>query len=239
MTTTRITGRQIREPSINYGEMYMYGNVTPCVIDVVDVYHAVYNTFGNNDLILPPVIDTAAFTFKAGVGYVIASVANYNAPTSTQIKVTITAGHALLAGEPVTLTGTTNYDGTYLVLAAGLTATEFVVTKTYVATRTGSARRPATLKCLVAGKYLAGFSISGTPANPNDNFKWELNKSDVALDNIGARAVWSSATKYESVSAQGLVSLTAGQYVWLSVKNYSGTGDLTIYSATVFLHRLI
>jgi hypothetical protein len=167
---TTTTDKLVVTTPTGYGEMYMYDNATPCVIDVADVYHAVYNTFGNNDGVLAPIIDTTHFTYKLGLGYVIASVADYNAPTSTQIKVTITAGHALLAGEPVTLTGTTDYDGTYLVLATGLTATEFVVTKTYTQTRTGSVRRPATLKCLVAGKYRAVFTISGVCANPNDNF---------------------------------------------------------------------
>lgn len=219
-------------------EMYMYGNTTACVIDVANVYHAIYNSFGNHDGTLAPVVDTKSFTYKAGVGYAIASIANYNSPTNTKIRCTVTGGHALLAGEPVTITGTTDYDGTYVVLAEGLTATQFVVTKTYVSSQTGSVRRPATLKALVGGTYKAGFTFSGNVETPNDNIKIELNKDAVALDNIGAIGIWSTTTKYETLSASGLVLLAAGQYVWASVKNYSGTGDITFYSANVTLTRL-
>lgn len=222
-----------------YAEMYMYDNSTACVIDTADTYHAVYNTFGNNDATLAPEIDTTYFTRKLGVGYTIASVATYD--SGNKIQCTVSAGHALLAGEPVTITGSSvaGYNGTYLVEADGLTATEFVVTVAYSATATASVRRPATLKCLVAGKYQTSFTVSGVAANPNDNFKWELNKDITPLDNITARAIWQSSTKYETAGCQGLCSLTAGQYVWLSVKNYSGTGNLTISSANVKLHRLI
>jgi hypothetical protein len=237
---TELTGSLLVSVPTGYAEMYMYANATACVINTANIYHAIYNTFGNNDGTLAPQLDATHFTYKAGVGYTIAAFANYNSPTNTQTKVTITAGHALLAGEPITISGTTNYNGTYVVLAAGLSATEFVVTKTYVANdATGSARRPATLKCLLAGKYMAGFTFSGIAANNNDVFKWELNKDDIPLDNIGARAIWTSgASNYRSVASTGLVSLTAGQYLWASVKNYSGANNVTFYSGNVWINRL-
>ena len=96
--------------------------------------------------------------------------------------------------------------------------------------------RPATLRAIVAGVYEASFTISGTPANPNDNLKFELNKDVTPLDNIACRCIWTSATKYQSMAAIGLVSVTAGQYIWLSVKNYSGTGNLTIAAANVMIN---
>ena len=125
-----------------------------------------------------------------------------------------------------------------MVLAAGLTATDFRVTVAYSATATTSARKPSTMKSLVTGYYKATFSASGTVANPNDNVKVELNRDLTPLDNIVARGLWNN-TKYSSLSANGLVSVTAGQYIWMSTKNYSGTADITFYSANVTLHRLI
>jgi len=224
-----------------YAEMYMYENVTECVIDTTNVYHAVLHSFGNNDGTLAPLLDATHFTYKAGEHYVVASIVTYAA--GTQIQCTVTAGHALLAGEPVTLTGFATgagtYNGTYLVDAAGLTATEFVVTVAYTGDESGSVRRPATLECLVAGNYEGTFTVSGTPASPNDNFKFELNKDITPLDNIISRGIWLSTTKYQSQSSSGLVSLTVGQYVWLSVKNYSGTGNLTLSSGSVHLTKLI
>lgn len=232
--TTGTTRKEIQLYDTYYGEMYMYDNATACVIDTANVYHAVYNTFGNNDGTLAPTTSTAAFTFKAGAGYAITAVADGGSGT---IDCT-TAGHSLLAGEPITITGTTNYNGVYLVLATGLTATNFKVTKAYVSSQTGSARLPATLKCLEAGVYAANFTVSGVAVTQNDVMKFELNKDATPLDSISARDLWDSGTNYTSSTGSGNVTLTAGQYVWLSVKNYSGTGDLTINCANVNLHRI-
>ena len=236
-TTNLTTEKIVVTTPTGYAEMYMYDNETACPIDATDTYHAVHHTFGNNDATLAPNIDTTYFTRKLGEDYTINSVDTYD--EGAKIQCTVDAGHSLLEGEPVTITGSTNYDGAYLVLGAGLTATKFVVTISYVDDDTGSVRLPATLKCLVAGVYEASFSVSGVPSNPNDNFKWELNKDITPLDNIATRAIWTSATKYQGSGTQGLVSLTAGQYVWLSVKNYSGTGDLTISAGNVTLHRIL
>jgi len=222
---------------LGYAEMYMYGNTTPVVIDTTNLYHAVYNTFGNNDATLPPLIDTTYWTYKAGATYAVTSVTDPGGGTTITC---VTAGHSLLAGEPVTITGSSvaGYNGTYLVLAAGLTGTAFRVTVAYSATATASARKPATLKSLVAGTYEANFTASGTVASPNDNVKVELNRDTTALDNIGARGVWDN-TKYSSIGGSGLVSVTVGQYIWMSTKNYSSSADITFYSANVSLHRIL
>ena len=238
---TTITGSVKTTVPLGYAEMYMYDNVTECVIDTANIYHAIYNTFGNNDGTLAPLIDTTHFTYKAGVGEIVASIVTYDA--GNKIQCTVTAGHSFLAGEPVTLsgfaTGAGTYNGVYLIEAAGLTATEFVVAVAYTGDEAGSVRKPATMECLVAGNYNAGFNFSGTAGNPNDNIKIELNRDLTPLDNIVARGIWSSSSKYESLSARGLVALTVGQYVWASVKNYSGSGNFTFYSGNVNLCRLI
>ena len=221
-----------------YAEMYMYGNITACEIDTANLYHAIFHTFGNHDGTLAPLVDTDYFTRKLGEHYAIASVATY--ASGAKIQCTVMAGHALLAGEPVTITGSSvaGYNGTYLV-EAPVDGTTFVVTVAYSATATASVRRPATFKCLVAGYYQAAFTFSGTSANPNDNIKIELNRGVTHLDNIGARGIWSSSTKYQTIGSNGLVSLAVGDYVWASVKNYDGTGDFTFYSGNVNLRRLI
>ena len=234
-----ITGSIITTVPLGYAEMYMYGNTTPCLIDTANIYHAIYHTFGNNDGTLAPLIDATYFTYKAGIEYAITVYTDYNGTVAGTTQVTTSATHALLAGEPITITGTTNYNGTYLVTGV-IDATNFYVTIAFAGDDgTGSVRRPATLKCLIAGSYKAGFYFSGTAANPNDNIKIELNKDLIPIDNISSRGIWSSSSKFETIGSQGLLSLTAGQYLWAAVKNYSGTGDFTFYSGSVNIHRLI
>ena len=242
--TDTLTSTKIKTTTpLGYGCMYMYGNVTECVIDTANVYHAVYNTFGNNDGTLAPVIDTTYWTYKAGATATISTFEDYNAPTSTQTLITTSAAHGMLAGEPITITGATvqagGYNGAHMILDVP-NADEIVITHVYIADgTTPSVRRPATLKCLVTGLYTAHFSVSGTVANPNDNIKVELNRDATALDNIAARGLWSSTTKYQSMANTGHVSMTAGEYLWMSTKNYSGTGNVMFYSANVTVSRLL
>lgn len=222
--------------SANYGEMYMYDNSTACVIDTANVYHAVYNTFGNNDGTLAPNRDTSCFTYKAGVGYTITAFADYGGTVTGTVKVTTSSTHALLAGEPVTITGTTNYNGTYLV-GGSIDNTNFYVTATWVSDdATGSVRRPATLRVLKTGIYHAEFNLGGTSVSVNDIIKFELNRNLTHLDNIGRKVEWTTNNRMSS--AGGLVSITANDYIWLSVKNISGSGDVTISSCNVNLKRV-
>ena len=53
--------------------------------------------------------------------------------------ITITGTHALIVGDMVTLSGSTGYDGDYVVTAISTTTT-FDVTATFVATGTGTAK---------------------------------------------------------------------------------------------------
>ena len=75
-------------------------------------------------------------------------------------------------------------------------------------------------------------------SGPTNDVYDALDDFNAALDNIVARGVWDN-TKYSSLGASGLVSVTAGQYIWMSTKNYSGSADITFYSANVSLHRLL
>jgi hypothetical protein len=57
---------------------------------------------------------------------------------ATATTTTVTATHGLVAGDMVTIDGTTNYDGEYKVESVSTTVS-FVITKTFVATETGTA----------------------------------------------------------------------------------------------------
>jgi hypothetical protein len=223
-------------PTQPYGEMYMYDNTVSCAIDTVSIYHAVYNQFGNNDGVLPAHNDTNSFTYLAGLGKAISSFAN----ATTGTFVTTSAAHTLTEGQPITITGTTNYNGTYLV--GTVTATNsFFVAASYVAEAGGAGktvRRPATLRALVAGIYRASFNVVATPATNNDEFKFELNKNASPKDNIGSRNTWGTTSKFNAVASMGLMDLVAGDYVWLSVKNYSGANAITIRQCNVSLNRV-
>jgi len=67
--------------------------------------------------------------------YTITAFASASATTTT-----VTATHGLVAGDMVTISGTTNYDGDYDIISVSTTVS-FVITKTYVANdATGTAQ---------------------------------------------------------------------------------------------------
>lgn len=234
---TGTTRKTISYNSTGYGEMYMYDNATACVINTANIYHAVFSTWGNNDGTLAPNIDSSYFTFTAGFEKTATAYVDYNGTVAGTTKVTTSTNHGLNTGDPISITGTTNYNGVYLI--TNIDATNFYIVKAYVADdATGSVRRPGTLKALKTGVYEVTFNVSGIAANANDVFKWELNKGITPLDNVITRSIWTSGTNYRSSAASGIVSLTVNQFVWMSVKNYSGANNLTIESANVFLHKV-
>jgi len=220
----------------HYGEMYMYNNAVVCVIDTANIYHAVYNTFGNNDGVLAPNTDSS-FVYFGGLGRTITAFADYSGTVAGTTKVTTSAIHDLSTGQPITITATTNYNGKYLVKV--IDATNFYITKAYVTNdATGSVRRPATLRSIYSGIFQASFNITAICATNNENFRFELNKDVTELDNIGIRNIFTTSPTYRNVGAGGLVSLNAGQYLWLSVKNFDGAHNITIESANVYIHRI-
>jgi hypothetical protein len=225
-------------PTAPHGEMYMYDNTVPCIINTTNIYHAVYTGFGNNDGTLPPTNDTNSFSYLAGTSATISAFANSATISSNTTIVTTTGTHTLSAGEPITITGTTNYNGTYSVNAYD--ATHVIIGKAYVSNdATGSMRRPATLRALVAGVYRASFSVSGISAESDDVFKFELNRTLVKQDNIGARIIMTSGeNNYRACAASGLLTLSVGDYVWLSTKNYKEPHNVTIHQCNVSLNRV-
>lgn len=66
------------------------------------------------------------------------TITAFAAVVGSTTTTTVTATHGLVAGDMVTIDGTTNYDGDYVVVSVSTTVS-FVITKAFVATETGTA----------------------------------------------------------------------------------------------------
>jgi len=69
------------------------------------------------------------------------------------------------------------------------------------------------------------------------DIQFELNKGLTPLDNIAVTRKFAS-TDYGSMGCSGLVTIVAGDRIWLSTQNQTSTTDITVRHANVNLHRL-
>jgi hypothetical protein len=199
----------------NYGVMSQYENANVTPIDIINVYHPVrfYSTGIVNGV-----------TFDAGSTGTVASVATYAG--GAKIQVTDVA-HGLLDGEVVCFANSTDYDGCYIVESKANDT--FVVAVAYNADRTFNWYNPSTLKVAKAGIYNVAYHVSIDAASNGDVFKAEMNHNITPLDDTAAQNTFANGVAYGSLGGSSIVSLAAGEYLWISLKNKSGAGDATVY----------
>lgn len=226
--TTGTTRKEIKLVDQYYAEMYEYENTVATTIGTQNVYHAV------NDFIAGSL---NGFTFVSGIEGAIASVADYSGTVAGTILITDVA-HGLATGDIVTIHSTTNYNGTYSITK--VTNDTFYVTKAYVSTQTGNWAMGAYLRCSTGsdGVYKATWSNTALPASNNETFKFELNKNTTPLDNIAGSNKYGTAGDYKNMGASGLVSLVAGDRIWLSTKNQTSGADITVRHANINIVRI-
>jgi hypothetical protein len=222
-----------------YGGFYAYNKSIAFSIVTADVYHGLgLRTAG--DLTAG---ELNGFTF--GAGRIVDADISSEADTGGKLRVVCSRAHGLVNGDVVTLHGMNNagHNKASVVLLDGTNpTTEFIADSvTYVAgagASTGSVYEPAYLKCSpgAGGRYAASFSIDGTAALINKNWKWELNKGVTALDNIVTER--NSTNTLAAQSASGHVVLADGDRLWLSGKNLTDATDYTVKNLNVNLHRL-
>jgi hypothetical protein len=210
-----------------FGECYLYNNSTAMAIDIVNVYHACPNAsqgFFNG------------FTFKSGKVSAVTSVAS--AAGGTKITCSSTA-HGFLDGEVITITNSTNYDGVYLVESK--TNDTFVVAKAYVATRAFNAVRGFSLRAdtNTAGVFMMTWNASAKNASgTNKDWRIEANVNLVAEDKASCQIRIPSTSETSTLTAGCCLNVTAGDYLWISVKNLTDNTDLVIVDANLRINRI-
>lgn len=212
-----------------WGGCQQYNQTFTLPIDIVNVYHPVRN------MLTGPVNNV---TFDAGSTGAVASVAA--GPTG---YITCTSnGHGLLNGEIVYLTNSTDYDGKFVV--ANKTDNTFDVLETYTQTRACNWYQPSTLKVAAngGGDFLVSYSITADAAANGKNFKAEVSYGGVTtptdLDSAVSERTFGTGSDYSILVGTGIVSLVAGDYVWIQLKNTTDDTDLIIRHASLELVRI-
>jgi hypothetical protein len=176
------------------------------------------------------------FTFKGGTVKAVASVAS--AAGGTKITCTSVA-HGLLDGEVITITNSTNYDGVYLVESK--TNDTFVVAKAYVATRAFNVCRGFSLKANTgtSGTFVLDWNCAArNDSGSNKDWRVEANKNLIAQDKASCQIRVPSATETSTMAAGCILTISAGDYIWISVKNLTDANDFLIVDANIRIRRI-
>lgn len=210
-----------------HGECYLYSNATEMAIDIVNKYHACPNASAGL---------ASGFTFKAGKVSAVSGVAS--AAGGAMITCTSVA-HGFLDGEVVTITNSTNYDGVYLVESK--TDDTFVVAKAYVATRQFNAVRGFSLRANTGteGTFVLDWNCSArNVTGTNKDWRIEANKNLIAEDKASSQVRLPSSTETSALAAGCIMTIVAGDYLWISVKNLTDATDILIVDANLRIRRI-
>jgi hypothetical protein len=204
--------------------MYVSDNSTPSVIDSVDDWHAgQYFTTQYCD---------AALTCDVGEGSTaITAVADAGGGI-----VTVTAaGHGLADNDIICITGTTDYNGVYLI--SGVTDDTYNVTAAYTSSQSGNGGNPSTITCWNDGHVLVAVSSVVEPDSTTAMYQFGTFK-ETELITGSQREVDSSATSAVSyMGVQTVVEILPGQRIWLGARNITNADDLTFRYATFLVQR--
>ena len=218
-----------------YAGMYIHENSTAFVISgafaVTDRYNGMHGF--TQDIV------STGWTFKDGKALSITEYATSDAGAKTQVNCGATG---LANGDIVTIAGTTNYDGVYIIEQV-VASTSFVIQKAWVADDGASTQHAASYltntNAASTGIYHIGYSTSATNATNNEVFEWALFQGTSELTNTEMQRKYATGGDYGSCSALGLVSYTAGNKIWLSVQNLTAANNITLRDCNVTMIRVL
>ena len=178
--------------------------------------------------------DSAGITFNAGS---TGAISEYTNPGGGQVTV-ISAGHALVNGDIVTISGTTNYNGIFEV-ADVVAGTSFRITDGFLGDdAVGTFRNGSNFVIAVDGVYLITWQISASSAAVNKTFIFTIS-SDATIITAGLqRRKFAVGGDIGAVAGSFVLDCVAGDIVAFNLQNESDANDITISQATFNLHRI-
>jgi hypothetical protein len=219
-----VTGDQTK-----YGEMYMYGSAGTATIQIINQYYAAFGVFSEGTV--------NGFTMVAGEGGAISA-------TSTAVGgwVAMTsAGHTLSAGDYVCINGTATYNGNELV--DSVDGNDFYITATNSEADEGGADSDfqsgdyLLASAGTAGNFLLNNSMTISSAAAAKEYKFECVKNATDLGK-GAFNITPAGTNHASGSNTSIVTIVAGDRIWMKFKNETDAQDLEYQHANITLHKL-
>jgi len=151
-------------------------------------------------------------------------------------KVVVTsASHTLEAGDFITLTGTTNYNGVWEV--ADITPNTFTIPDTWVSDdATGTWAKGTTFKIQYKGIYQFTGAHSASSAGTNQTYGFALFKNGIFQENCWATHKYANADIGVTASTC-LLDMEVGDEVFSALRNNTSTSDFIVYIANLVFSK--
>jgi len=211
------------------GEMQDADNGTADTIDAASSWHSLYRQLST----------TATRSMGTNTGLRRTITAAATAAAGAKTKFTTSVAHGLSVGDPVSITGTTNYDGLYLVDIVD-DATNFTVVVAFVANDSGAMIRAAALQASNkqgAGRYQVNVSISAAVAATNKDFDFAVIQNATVVDKIKARRQFGT-TDIGSISLSGILEVAVDDWISVAMQNVTDATNVTIRNINISMHKI-
>ena len=213
-------------PAALTGGFYVYDKAINLEISGNDIYHGFYEatpldiTAGTNN----------GWTVNDGV-LVDANITSE--ADNTVLRIVTSASHNLAEDDIVIMTNMNNAGHNGATCVTVINDTTFdcndIAYVTGAGASSGKVIKPTNLEADAgtSGIHFISFSMSAFSAIANKTYKVEAIKDASALDNIVAENTLNSF-KPQSFGASGYATITAGQKIWLQLKNITDSTNMTI-----------
>jgi len=212
------------------GNMYMYDAAQLITIDAANQYHALTG-FSAGATVDSGLVFSASLT---------GSITN-TADGSPELRCT-SVSHGLSTGMYVTLTGMGDAAHVGVTRVTVVTPDVFdcddIAYNSVSDTGTWTKGSAFTVQSGHGGVYLTHFTASISSAGANKDYKIEVYKNAVAVDEIATERNLATATDLGVVFASGPVLLSGGDVIWLATNNTTDSTNLTIQHANLNVHRV-
>ena len=200
-----------------YAEIHLHDNTTATPIDTVDIPHLVQGLFSEH-------LPANGFTFEAGGTGAITAFADAGGG-----KVTVSsAAHGRSNGAVISQSGTTNYNGIYII--SGVTAGSYDITATWLGDdASGNWYHGDNLKLDAgfAGLYDIDFNGYGSSALANKVFEFRIYKNIDFISNLHAKRKFATVD-IGPFAGSGLIQLADGDIISFGVVGETDTTNFTL-----------
>lgn len=198
-------------------EAYVCGNTTEFEYNTADAWHSYLGSTAGH---------LEGWTHSVGSLGAISAFADYSGTVAGTVKATTGAAHGLTTGAIVTITGTTNYNGLFVITVVD--NDEFYFTDTWVANDGASNwTEGGYIKCGVgsAGKYVLNWSSSNTAIVNNTILEAIISINEVIQERTRSRRKFGIGADSGNMTGTAMLDITDGDKIIMNVMNIGGTGN--------------
>lgn len=204
-------------PVNKHASAYVYNNTTEFEYNTADVWHSYLgSTVGHLE----------GWTFFVGSIGDITAFADYDGTVSGTVKATTNAAHGFATGDIVTITGTTHYNGIFVITVVD--DTNFYFTETWDGDDGASNwTKAGYLQCSAgsSGNYRVAWTSSNTAITNNTTLEACISINEVVQENTFTRRKFGIGADEGNLAGTAILTIADGDRIIMNVRNLGGTGN--------------